>query len=227
MGKYLKKFSTHTEYDAYINGSDAILPNVSICTTEGDVHYNPSTPPTPTETRVVVKINVESTSSPTKIIANGDERYISYFSAIEIDGVEQPSVTTGYTFNTTGEHTVKYTLADPTTIGGGAFVECTSLTSVDIPNNVTSIGENAFGSCYYITNVNIGSGVTNIGNMAFDECSELISVTILASVPPTIGFNVFNYNAEGRKIYVPSGSVNAYKTAWEEDIEPEDIEPIQ
>lgn len=41
MGKYLKQFSTHAEYDAYINGSGAILPNVSICTTEGDVHYNP------------------------------------------------------------------------------------------------------------------------------------------------------------------------------------------
>jgi len=49
MSKHLKKFSIHSEYDAYINGSDAILPNVSICTTEGDVHYNPSSsvPPTP------------------------------------------------------------------------------------------------------------------------------------------------------------------------------------
>ena len=41
MSVYLKQFSTHAEYDAYINGSGAILPNVSICTTEGDVHYNP------------------------------------------------------------------------------------------------------------------------------------------------------------------------------------------
>ena len=44
MATYLKQFSTHAEYDAYINGSDAILPNVSICTTEGDVHYNPYIP---------------------------------------------------------------------------------------------------------------------------------------------------------------------------------------
>lgn len=47
MAIYLKKFENHTQYDNYINGSSAILPNVSICTTEGDVHYNPSTPPTP------------------------------------------------------------------------------------------------------------------------------------------------------------------------------------
>ena len=44
MAIFLKKFETHTQYDNYINGSDAILPNVSICTQEGDVHYNSSTP---------------------------------------------------------------------------------------------------------------------------------------------------------------------------------------
>ena len=44
MSLFLKNFSTHAEYDTYINGSDAILPNVSICTTEGDVHYNPYVP---------------------------------------------------------------------------------------------------------------------------------------------------------------------------------------
>jgi len=45
MAIYLKQFSTHSEYEQYINGSDAILPNVSICTTEGDVHYNPYVDP--------------------------------------------------------------------------------------------------------------------------------------------------------------------------------------
>ena len=44
MSLFLKKFSTHAEYNSYINGSGAILPNVSICTTEGDVHYNTSSP---------------------------------------------------------------------------------------------------------------------------------------------------------------------------------------
>lgn len=41
MGKYLKKFNTHTEYETYINGSDKVLPNVSLCATENEVHYNP------------------------------------------------------------------------------------------------------------------------------------------------------------------------------------------
>ena len=49
MSVYLKEFSTHSEYDAYINGSGAILPNVSICTTEEDVHYNPFVDPCKSE----------------------------------------------------------------------------------------------------------------------------------------------------------------------------------
>jgi hypothetical protein len=56
MAVYLKQFSTHQEYDAYINGSGAILPNVSICTTEGDVHYNPSSPVPPTPSHDYVEI---------------------------------------------------------------------------------------------------------------------------------------------------------------------------
>ena len=45
MSIYLKKFSIHAEYEAYIASEDKVLPNVSICTTEGDVHYNPVPPP--------------------------------------------------------------------------------------------------------------------------------------------------------------------------------------
>ena len=190
MSVYLKEFENHTQYENYINGSDAILPNVSICTTEGDVHYNPSSlvPPTPVETRVVTKYNVISTSSPTEI---GYDDYISGFSEIEIDGVVQPSVTTRYTFSTTGEHTVKYTLTDPTSICKNAFNDCYRLTSITIPNSVTSIGEGAFNSCNSLTSVTIPNGVTSIGDYAFYACSRLTSVVISDSVT-TIGNGAFH-----------------------------------
>ena len=42
MGKYIKKFTTHAEYQSYISGSGAYLPNVSTCDDEAThVHYNP------------------------------------------------------------------------------------------------------------------------------------------------------------------------------------------
>ena len=44
MAIYLKEFSTTAEYEEYINGSEAILPNVSICDDTNDVHYKPEPP---------------------------------------------------------------------------------------------------------------------------------------------------------------------------------------
>ena len=35
MGKYLTLFENHSSYEEYIDGPDAILPNVSYCKDEG------------------------------------------------------------------------------------------------------------------------------------------------------------------------------------------------
>ena len=43
MGKYLKLFETHTNYNTYITGQDKVLPNVSYCEDNNEVHYNPWT----------------------------------------------------------------------------------------------------------------------------------------------------------------------------------------
>lgn len=207
MAIYLKKFENHTQYENYINGSDAILPNVSICTTEGDVHYNPYVPPTPVETRVIAKFYVTNAGATVHI---ADEP--SCFSSIEIDGVEQSEVTDSYDFSTVGEHTLKYTLIDPTIICDYTFEYCDSLTSIDIPNSVTSIGEQAIAYDYNLTSIEIPSGVTSIGEKAFNECRSLTSITVNATIPPTLGSNAFS-NTNLSTIYVPSESVNAYKVA--------------
>ena len=71
---------------------------------------------------------------------------------------------------------------DVTSIGYCAFHDCSSLTSVIIPNGVTSIGDGAFYSCRSLTSVIIGKGVTSIGDNAFDNCRSLASVVIGNSV---------------------------------------------
>jgi hypothetical protein len=205
MAIYLKKFENHTQYETYINGGDAILPNVSICTTEGDVHYNPFVEP---ETRLVAKFNVTSTSSPTRI-ASGT----TGFSKIEIDGVEQPSVTTGYTFGTTGEHIVKYMLTDPTSIGYQAFYRCSSITSVTIPNSVTSIGGSAFASCSGLTSIDIPNSVTSIGNDSFSACTSLTSIDIPNSVT-SIGDSVFSNCRSITNIVIPNSVTSISDSAF-------------
>ena len=69
-----------------------------------------------------------------------------------------------------------------TTIGEGAFSDCSSLISITIPNSVTTIEKCAFWSCSSLTSVNIPNSVTTIENGAFRCCSSLTSITIPNSV---------------------------------------------
>ena len=65
-----------------------------------------------------------------------------------------------------------------TSIGYRAFGECTSLTSVEIPNSVTSIGYTAFAGCSSLMSITIPNSVTEIVSDAFENCSGLTSLTI-------------------------------------------------
>lgn len=65
-----------------------------------------------------------------------------------------------------------------TSIGNGAFLYCTSMTSIDIPDGVTSIGEHAFAWCSGLTSINIPDGVTSIGKNAFADCTSLTEINI-------------------------------------------------
>ena len=69
-----------------------------------------------------------------------------------------------------------------TIISFGAFMECSGLTSIEIPNSVTSIGTGAFHGCSGLTSVTIPNSVTSIGSWAFEGCSGLTSVTIPNSI---------------------------------------------
>ena len=120
-------------------------------------------------------------------------------------------------------------------IGEEAFYACFGLMHVVIPNNVTSIGRlafcscglrdvtfgnsvttieaNAFVRCEKLRTVTLPSSVTSLGDGAFSHCHVLGTVTCKATTPPTMGDTVFGDDRWLTAIYVPSGSVNAYKAA--------------
>ena len=108
---------------------------------------------------VTCVFDVTDTSLPTKLCGN-----ITGFTEIFVNG-KSVGLSTGYTFNIPGNHTVTYNLKT-SSIGVYAFSGCTAMTSAIIP-----------------------SAVTNINNYAFSNCSGLTEITCNATTAPTIGGN--------------------------------------
>ena len=161
--KYIKLFDTHSDYNTYINSQDKTLPKVSYCENENEVHFNPYSDP-----RLIVKLNVVDDSDPTVIYGGMSEDIsaLDNFTKIEVDGVEISLTDLDETYGryqlSEGEHTIRYTLVDPTEIGNAVFRNCRNITRVTIPNSVTTIGEHTFRNCRNVISITIPDSVTTI-----------------------------------------------------------------
>lgn len=92
-----------------------------------------------------------------------------------------------------------------------------NITNYVIHGGVTIIGYGAFHSCNLLKEVTIPENVTEIEDLAFTECQNLTTVYCKSTVPPKMKEtnSNFDFTTPIRKIYVPSASVEKYKTAQE------------
>lgn len=100
-----------------------------------------------------------------------------------------------------------------TSIGSSAFENCTAMAFVNINSDEVSIGDNVFKGNTSLTAVTINSSGLTIGNNVFSGCTRLLKLTFTATVPPQIEEGDFD-NTNDCAIFVPCGSVDAYKAAW-------------
>ena len=75
-------------------------------------------------------------------------------------------------------------------VGARTFENCTNITSITIPEDVSSLEEFAFFNCKNLTTINIPSSVTNIGNSTFLFCNKLSDINI-PDVVTNIGEQAF------------------------------------
>ena len=134
-----------------------------------------------------------------------------------------PSQIDGYTVTSIGDRAFEdctsltsITIPDSvTTIGGLAFESCIRLTSITIPDSVTIIGEFAFSDCTSLTNITIPDSVTTIGEKAFSSCESLTNITIPDSVT-TIGYCAFYSCTSLTSITIGNGVTTIGSSAFED-----------
>ena len=102
-----------------------------------------------------------------------------------------------------------------TSIGSYAFEDCSSLTSINIPDSVTSISREAFSSCTSLTSITIPDSVTVIGDYVFSRCSSLTSITIPDGVT-SIGIEAFSRCTSLTDITIPNSVTRISISAFAE-----------
>ena len=123
-----------------------------------------------------------------------------------------------------------------TSIGDYAFSNCSGLTSIEIPNNVTNIGvwcfdycssltsiiipqgitiikEGTFYNCSGIDSIAIPNGVTSIGDRAFQSCDNLVSISIPNSVT-SIGKTAVSHCNNLTSITIPNSVTSIGESAF-------------
>ena len=90
-----------------------------------------------------------------------------------------------------------------TEVETNAFSDCSSLTSIELPNTVTSIGYDAFKGCSSLISIELPNSVISIGDEAFKGCSGLTSIELPNSVE-SIGYDAFNACSKLTSIELPS-----------------------
>ena len=96
------------------------------------------------------------------------------------------------------------------------YCDCSGLTSINIPENVTSIGMSAFAGCIGLTIIIIPKSVTSIGDYVVVGCASLRDIYCMGYTPADVSDLMSGWNndiEENCTLHVPYGTIDAYRYA--------------
>ena len=89
-------------------------------------------------------------------------------------------------------------------ISDTAFMDCTNLKSIVLPNTVKKLGNSIFRGCIKLTNVVLSKNITSVGHQTFLNCLNLENIIIPGGVTKLEG-EVFANCSKLKSINIPEG----------------------
>ena len=192
------KDSPAGSYDITVSG--AVAGNYEISYVAGTLTVEAVTPPTPEPQVTTFDEDVDNSAS---------NKIIITFVVKENDSSGTPTVAISDDKDASGSVSISETVTHNgveykvTEIGEGAFQNNTGLTEVSIPASITSIGASAFAGCTNLKSITV-----------YNETPINLSVVSARGFTRTGSGDVFEgVDKETCILYVPEGSVDAYKAA--------------
>lgn len=183
--KFLKKFATRAEYDAFME-ANADFPFVGYIEDEKKVEYMAHQPSIQFEDAEVLRV----------LLANGVG---SDGKITERQAKEVTSIGTWFKGNTAIKR----------------FKELQYFTSItELGNYNLNDGGAPFSGCSNLEVVHLPNSLTYIGNYVFRDCDKMADIVCYAVTPPRIDMYALSDVDWGVNFYVPDESVDAYKTKW-------------
>ena len=163
---------------------------------------------------------ITSTADKTVEVVVGETQYsgdVTIPATVAYDGITYRVTTIGdYAFGDCSSLTSITLPESLTSIGEYVFQFCSSLASIVIPEGVTSIEDGTFSCCSSLASITFPESLTSTGENAFQLCSNLQKIHSLAITPPTCKSDCFwDVDKSACTLYVPKGALEAYKAADE------------
>ena len=147
----------------------------------------------------------------TASLTEGEYTYTLYNEAklAEVSGVQDKSIASATISQFVQNNSFKVF-----SIGNLAFVSCTNLNQIEIPEGIAIIKLRAFFDCISLTNLTLPSSLKSIELSAFQNCNQLQEVTILGNIESLdeyafVGTTVEKLTIDGGVTKLPEGLFEA------------------